>query len=53
MNKDYYRLLNHYKKDLTKQQYKTFKGQINSGDTKGFMKGFYKIIMNKGSVKND
>lgn len=45
MNKEYFRLLNKYKNNLTKQQYKTFKGQIRSGDIKGFMKGFYKIIM--------
>ena len=42
--KDYFILLNRYKKQLTKQQYKTFKGQILSGDTKGFIKGLQKIL---------
>lgn len=50
MNKEYYRLLKRYKYQLSKQQYRTFKGQINAGDTKGFMKGFYKIIMAKRGV---
>ena len=35
------KLLNQYK--LTKQQYKTFKGQILSGDIEGFRKGLFKI----------
>lgn len=42
--KDYFRLLNQYKHKLTKQQYKTFKGQIISGDTKGFVKGLQKVL---------
>lgn len=42
--KDYFRLLNQYKHKLTKQQYKTFKGQILSGDTKGFVKGLRKVL---------
>lgn len=42
--KDYFRLLNQYKNKITKQQYKTFKGQILAGDTKGFVKGLYKVL---------
>ena len=42
--KEYFNLLNRYKKQLTKQQYKTFKGQILAGDTQGFVKGLYKVI---------
>ena len=42
--KDYFRLLNQYKSKLTKQQYKTFKGQILAGDTKGFIKGLQKVL---------
>lgn len=42
--KDYFILLDKYKKQLTKQQYKTFKGQILSGDTKGFVKGLQKVL---------
>lgn len=42
--KEYYRLLNKYKNQLTKQQYKTFKGQILAGDLKGFVKGLRKVL---------
>ncbi len=45
--KEYFRLLNQYKKQLTKQQYKTFKGQIKSGDTKGFVRGLSKVLYGK------
>lgn len=45
--KDYFILLNKYKKQLTKQQYKTFKGQIISGDAKGFVKGLQKVLYGK------
>lgn len=47
--KDYFRLLNQYKSKLTKQQYKTFKGQILSGDTKGFVKGLLKVLAKEGN----
>lgn len=49
--KEYFRLLNQYKKQLTKQQYKIFKGQILSGDTKGFIKGLQKVLY--GELKNE
>lgn len=40
------------KHKLTKQQFKTFKGQILSGDIKGFKKGFNKVLeRNKNNVK--
>ena len=42
--KEYFKLLNQYKHLLTKQQFKTLKGQILSGDTLGFRKGLYKLI---------
>lgn len=42
--KEYFRLLNQYKHRLTKQQYKTFKGQIRSGDTEGFVKGLQRVL---------
>ena len=42
--KEYFILLNKYKNQLTKQQYKTFKGQIISGDVQGFVKGLEKIL---------
>lgn len=49
--KDYFRLLNQYKKQLTKQQYKTFKGQILAGDLKGFVKGLHKVLYGVKSFK--
>ena len=36
-------LLNEYKHLLSKQQYKTLKGQIIKGDIEGFRKGLFKI----------
>lgn len=36
-------LLNQYGKYITKQQYKTFKGQILNGDIEGFRKGLFKV----------
>lgn len=38
------KLLKRYKYRLTKQQYKTFKGQILSGDINGFRKGLFKLL---------
>lgn len=38
------KLLNQHKKRLTKQQYKTFKGQILAGDIQGFYKGLPKVL---------
>lgn len=36
-------LLKEYKYLLTKQQHKTLKGQLLSGDIEGFRKGLFKI----------
>lgn len=44
MIKECFILLNEYKNRLTKQQYKTFKGQILKGDINGFRKGLFKVI---------
>lgn len=41
---NYYMILNKYKKQLTAQQYRTFKGQIKAGDYEGFLKGLEKIL---------
>lgn len=38
------KLLKRYKYRLTKQQYRTFKGQILNNDINGFMKGLKKVI---------
>lgn len=47
MTKECFKLLNDYKHRLTKQQYKTFKGQILKGDIEGFRKGLFKLMMIK------
>ena len=44
MEKQCFWLLNSYKYRLTKQQYKTFKGQILAGDYDGFKKGIARLI---------
>ena len=40
------KLLKKYKYKLSEQQYKTFKGQILSGDIDGFKKGLKKVLNN-------
>ena len=47
MDKQYWLLLNYYKRNLTKQQYNTFKGQILAGDYEGFKKGLAKVLKRK------
>lgn len=47
MEIDCYKLLKTYKYRLSKQQYKTLKGQIKSGDYDGFRKGLFTISMEK------
>lgn len=42
--KQCFKLLNDYKGRLTKQQYKTFKGQILKGDIEGFRKGLFNLM---------
>ena len=44
------KLLKVYKYRITKQQYKTFKGQILSGNISGFRKGLFNVIKEK-SIK--
>lgn len=39
-----FKLLKQYRYLLTKQQKRTLKGQILSGDINGFKKGLYKLI---------
>lgn len=43
-------ILNKFKNKLTRQQYKTFKGQILNGDMLGFRKGIRKVL--NGSNNN-
>ena len=40
-------LLSNYKYQLNKQQKRTFKGQILSGDTEGFKTGLFNLIKKK------
>ncbi len=42
--KECFILLKRYKYKLTRQQIRTFKGQILSGDYEGFKKGLKKVI---------
>lgn len=44
MTNECFKLLKDYKGKLTKQQYKTFKGQILKGDIRGFRKGLFNLI---------
>lgn len=37
-------LLRDYRGRLTKQQFRTFKGQILSGDIEGFRRGLFKLM---------
>lgn len=36
-----------YRSKLTRQQYRTFKGQIEVGDVEGFRKGLERILREK------
>lgn len=42
--KENFKLLKEYKHILSKQQYKTLKGQLLSGDISGFRKGLFKLV---------
>lgn len=42
-----FKLLKYYKYQITKQQYKTFKGQIIKGDLDGFRKGVFNLTKRK------
>lgn len=48
-----FRLLRLSKKKLTRQQYKTFCGQINAGDAAGAMKGLEKLLKRNLERKNE
>ncbi|MBR4486405.1 hypothetical protein IKS57_03485 [bacterium] len=39
-----FKLLKYYKYKLNKQQYRTFKGQILSGDIDGFRTGLFNLM---------
>ena len=39
-----FKTLKQHKNRLTKQQYRTFKGQILAGDIEGFYKGITKML---------
>ena len=48
-----FHLLRLSKKKLTRQQYKTFCGQINAGDAAGAMKGLEKLLKRNLEGKNE
>ena len=48
--KENLKVLKQYKGRITKHQYKTFKGQILSGNISGFRKGLFNVIKEK-SIK--
>ena len=41
---DDFKLLKKYRHQISKQQYRTFKGQIISGDSLGFRKGLKRVL---------
>lgn len=43
--KECFKLLKKYKYKLTRQQIRTFKGQILAGDYEGFKKGLRKVLI--------
>ena len=51
--KECFKLMKSYRKKLTIQQKRTFKGQILSGDYKGFREGLFNVVKRKyiGEVK--
>lgn len=48
-----FHLLRLSRKKLTRQQYKTFCGQINAGDAAGAMKGLEKLLKRNLERKNE
>ena len=47
-----YKELEAHKRELTRQQYKTLKGQIRAGDEVGAMKGLAALIRRKTEERN-
>ena len=45
-----FKILKIHKNQLTKQQYKTLKGQVRAGDTEGAIKGLNKLIKKQGEL---
>lgn len=45
-----YQILKKHKDQLTKQQYKTLKGQVRAGDTQGAIKGLNKLLNKQSKV---
>ena len=45
-------LLKLYEHRITRQQYRTFKGQILSGDIDGFRTGLFRLINRENNEKN-
>lgn len=47
------KLLSKYRFNLSRQQFKTFKGQILAGDINGFRKGLFSLIMKKKGYSDE
>ena len=45
-----YQILKKYKNQLTKQQYKTLKGQVRAGDTQGAIKGLNRLLKRQSEL---
>ena len=48
--KESFNMLNRWKYKLTKQEYRTFKGQILSGDIQAFKKGISNLLRRKNAI---
>lgn len=48
-----FQLLKYYRNKLNKQQYRTLKGQILSGDLNGFKKGLFKLTRKNNEIKEN
>ena len=45
-----FELLKKWQRHLTKQEYKTLKGQIKAGDIQGFKKGLSNLLRRKNAI---
>ena len=48
--KEAFELLKKWQRHLTKQEYKTLKGQIKAGDIPGFKKGLSNLLRRKNAI---
>ena len=48
--KEAFELLKKWQRHLTRQEYKTLKGQIKAGDIQGFKKGLSNLLRRKNAI---